>query len=116
MYSYHDRCHGNDIWGIWPKIGYCSVCIRDVLVVVVAVGGGAALAVAGVVVPVVVVLPSDFVQLRITSSDNKTANIYVTKLFSSKGDVVVGEINCAKSQLKTQTSPLHIVRRTLLTV
>jgi len=35
-----------------------------------------------VVVVVMVILLSDFIQLQITSNGNKTANIYVKKLFS----------------------------------
>jgi len=51
----------------------------------------------------VVVLRPDFIQLPITSNGNKTANIYVKKLFSlyrlqCKGDIVVVDIKQHKSQ------------------
>jgi len=49
----------------------------------------------------VVILLSDFIQLQITSNGNKTANIYVHSI---------------NHNLKIHTSPLHNVRRTLLTV
>jgi len=71
-----------------------------------------------VVVEVVILLP-DFIQLQITSNGNKTANIYVKNCsvyMQCKGDIMVVDIKQHKSQFISQTSPLHNVRRTLLTV
>ena len=73
------------------------------------------------VVVVVAVLLPNFILLHIrpTSNGNKTANIYVKNCsvyIQCKGDIVVVDIKQQNYNLKIQTSPLHNVRRTLLTV